>query len=80
MGKQPQKNIWDLNDNVLIDEDGNQLLQSESTFVWTPIGGPYIELMYGKAGTTSIDIKSNISTPLQPTAPLHKLLELMQAT
>lgn len=77
VGRQPQTNIWALNENVQIDEDGTQ---SDSPFVWTPIGGPCIELMYGKSGTTSIDIRSHILTPLESSTPLHELLTWMQVT
>ena len=68
-------------ETVQVNEDGELLQPGSSQFSWTPIGGPCIQLVYGKGGSVgTIDIKSEIMTPLQSREPLLKLLTSMQAT
>ena len=81
VGKQPATQIWVFNEAVQINEDGNLLQPGSSQFAWTPIGGPCIELVYGRSGSAgTIDIKSEIMTPLESHEPLYNLLTSMQET
>ena len=81
VGRQPATSTWVLNETVQVNEDGELLQHGRSEFSWTPIGGPCIQLVYGKGGSAgTIDIKSKITTPLQSRQPLLNLLTTMQAT
>ena len=74
-GRQPNSSVWVLNKHLHIDEDGNQMHQSQ--FAWQPIGGPCIELA-GKNAQT-INLESSIELPLQSAVPLHNLLKSVQS-
>jgi hypothetical protein len=70
VGRQPEMNVWVLNPNVHINEDGHLIENSE--LVWTPIGGPCLELMGSRKGETQrYDIHSDITLPLT-TAPIEE--------
>ena len=54
--RQPDENIWVLNETVKVVENSTQLPNSESCFAWTPIGGPCIELIHEKNASAAIDL------------------------
>ena len=71
-------NVWILNENVQIDENGQQIPPSQSKYMWQPVGGPCIETVYGK-NSSKIDIRSTIHLPLESKNALNDLLTLMKA-
>lgn len=70
-------NIWVLNPEVHIDSEGNQVNHEASEYVWQPIGGPCIEISYGK-NSSKVDIHSTVSLPLESHLCLNKLLLQMK--
>lgn len=70
-------NVWILNEEVQIDEQGQQIPLSESKYVWQPVGGPCIETVYGKS-STKVDIRSTVRLPLESKSALNDLLILMK--
>ena len=76
-GKQPEINIWVLNDHVQIDEDGNLIPLDQRKLAWQPIGGPCIETI-GKSYCASGDLKSDVKLPLESSQTLTNLLRRMR--
>lgn len=78
VGRQLCHKVWALNEEVQINEDGQQIPLEESGYVWQPIGGPGIETVYSK-NSTKINISSNVNIPLS-TTPLIELIGIMTKT
>ena len=79
-GKQPGDNVWVINRSLHINEDGIQIPESESKWIWQPIGGPCIDFSSKNKNMpyTVINLQSDIKLPLQSVKPLNDLLELMK--
>ena len=67
--------VWVLNEEIQIDENGELFSLQSSDYVWQPIGGPCIELLYARANN-QVDLRSTIETPLS----VDPLRELVQGT
>lgn len=77
-GKQPDSDIWVLNKELHINEDGVQVPPRESKYAWQPLGGPCIDLP-GKSASQTIDLQCDICLPLQSRVPLQNLLHAMRS-
>ena len=71
-GKQ-REGVCVLNKHLFVDENGLEI----SKLAWPPIGGPSIELA-NKGQHSAIDLQCDINLPLESSAPLYNLLQVMQ--
>ena len=76
-GRQEGGKIWVLNKQVQIDDNGNLVPIETSPLVWTPIGGPSIEIGIGKQAAVH-NIESTIKLPLESSIILQELLTSMK--
>ena len=77
-GSSSSSSVWVLNEEIQIDENGELFSLQSSDYVWLPIGGPCIELLYARANN-QVDLRSTIETPLS-VDPLRELVQGMRKT